>query len=82
MTQEEKDLINNKTSIVSKQLQYPKTYIECAKILNCFSTSHIDGYKNELLEILQELLICRDAYRKIAGEQIGLGKDATGLNIY
>ena len=35
--------------------QYPKTYIECAKILDCFSAAYIDGYKNELLEKLQEL---------------------------
>lgn len=57
-----------------QQNQYPKTYIECAKILDCFSAFHIDGYKNELIEKLQELLICRDAYWKIAGEQMGLGK--------
>ena len=54
--------------------KYPKTYIECAKILDCFSASYIDGYKNELLEKLQELLICRNAYWKIAGEAMGLGK--------
>lgn len=54
--------------------QYPKTYIECAKILDCFSAAYIDGYKNELLGKLQELLICRDAYWKIAGEQMELGK--------
>ncbi len=48
--------------------QYPKTYIECAKILDCFSAEYIDGYKNELLEKLQQLLICRDAYWKIAGD--------------
>ena len=62
----------NKMFAISKQ--YPKTYVECAKILNCFSAAHIDGYKSELLDKLQELLICRDAYWKIAGEQIGLGK--------
>lgn len=54
--------------------KYPKTYIECAKRLDCFGAAHIDGYKNELLEKLQELLIARDAYWKIAGEQMGLGK--------
>lgn len=54
--------------------QYPRTYKECAKILDCFSAFHIDGYKNELLEVFQELLICRAAYWKIAGEQMGLGE--------
>ena len=48
--------------------------MECAKILDCFSAGYIDGYKNNLLEKLQELLICRDAYWKIAGEQMGLGE--------
>jgi hypothetical protein len=53
---------------------YPRTYKECAKILDCFSAFHIDGYKHELLEVFQELLICRAAYFKIAGEEMGLGK--------
>ena len=59
---------------VKKQPKYPKTFIECAKILDCFGAAHIDGYKGELLDKLQELLICRGAYWKIAGEQMGLGK--------
>ena len=32
------------------------------------------GYKEALIAKFQELLICRDAYWKIAGEQMGLGK--------
>lgn len=60
--------------LVKKQPQYPKTYVECAKMLDCFGAAHIDGYKGELLEKLQELIVCRDAYWKIAGEQMGLGK--------
>lgn len=60
--------------IIKKKPKYPKTYVECAKILDCFSAVHIDGYKNELLEKFQELLICRNAYWKIAGEQMGLDK--------
>jgi hypothetical protein len=51
-----------------KQPKYPKTFVECAKILDCFCAAHIDGYKCELLENFQELIICRDAYRKIAGD--------------
>lgn len=65
---------DNKIVLTLKQPQYPKTYVECAKILNCFSASYIDGYKNEVIEKLQELLICRDAYWKIAGEQMALDK--------
>lgn len=51
-----------------KQPKYPKTFIECAKILDCFCAAHIDGYKHDLLENLQELIICRDAYWKFAGD--------------
>lgn len=51
-----------------KKPKYPKTYVECAKMLDCFCAAHIDGYKCELLENLQELLTCRDAYWKIAGD--------------
>lgn len=65
---------NGRYILRDKKPKYPKTYIECAKILNCFSASYIDGYKNELLEKLQALLICRDAYWKIAGDEMGLGK--------
>lgn len=54
--------------------QYPKTYVECARMLDCFGATYIDGYKGELLDKFQELLICRDAYWKMAGEQMGLGK--------
>lgn len=51
-----------------KKPKYPKTFVECAKILDCFCSEYIGGYKCELLENLQELLICRDAYWKIAGD--------------
>lgn len=32
------------------------------------------GYRSVQLKIFQEILICRDAYWKIAGEEMGLGK--------
>ena len=55
--------------------QYPKTYEECCKILDW---NHRDydrvGYKSALLCKLQVLLLCRDAYWEIAGEEMGLGK--------
>ncbi len=57
------------------QPEYPKTYEECCKILDW---NHRDydrvGYNSELLCKFQVLLLCRDAYWKIAGEQMGLGK--------
>lgn len=46
--------------------QYPKTYEECAELLDTFCGS-IEGHKGILLSYLQQLLVCRDAYWKIAG---------------
>lgn len=69
-----------------RQPQYPKNYEECCKILNIPSNGNIAYvgnwvYGGEYLEKhldrlrkFQQLLICRDAYWKIAGEQMGLGK--------
>ena len=58
-----------------KKPTYPKTYEECCKILDW---NHRDydrvGYKSNLLCKLQLLILCRDAYWEIAGEQMGLGK--------
>lgn len=75
-------LKDGKTYFVKKKLQYPKTYEECCEVLKIdypyFKTEE-DGisastYKNKLFGALKKLLICRDAYWKIAGEQMGLGK--------
>ena len=66
---------NGKFYIIKKQLQYPKTYKECCRIIDYYLTgATIIGYEKPLLENLQRLLICRDAYWKIAGEQMGLDK--------
>lgn len=63
------NIINTKEiTMKKKQPEYPKTYVECAKLLGCFGAAHIDGYKGELLDKFQELLICRDAYWKIADD--------------
>ena len=64
---------------VKKQPQYPKTYKECCEVLSLNSeraTWGIEGleYKRRLIVCFQRLLICRDAYWKVAGEQMGLGK--------
>lgn len=67
---------NGKFYIVKKQPEYPKTYDECCEILN----THVSnvtrplGWKENLISKFQELIICRDAYWKIAGEQMDLGK--------
>lgn len=67
-------LKDGKTYFVKKKPQYPKTYDECCEVLDILGNINIEGYKEELLLSLQQLLICRDAYWKLAGEQMGLGK--------
>lgn len=70
---------DNKTYIVKKQPQYPKNYEECCKVLllkpehATYSVSGLE-YERHLIVNLQRLLICRNAYWKIAGEQMELGK--------
>lgn len=55
---------------------YPKTYEECEKILGLedYIIEGCLGYEYKLLNAFQKLLMCRDAYCKIAGEQMGLDK--------
>lgn len=68
-----------KIQLVKNSPTYPKTYNECCDVLkipNLERYMYIDvplDY-NKLLDAFTELLICRDAYWKIAGEQMGLGK--------
>ena len=62
--------------------QYPKTYEECCDVLKIeypYFRTEEDGisastYKNKLIGNLKQLFICRDAYWKLAGEEMGLGK--------
>lgn len=67
---------NGKTFVVRKQQKYPQTYEECLNVLGktMNSLDSMNGYKSGTLMHFQQLLICRDAYWKIAGEQMGLGK--------
>lgn len=68
---------DGRTFVQKKKPKYPKTYEECAKVLGynqVMPTDHILGYNGTLLSFFQQLLICRDAYWKIAGEEMGLGK--------
>lgn len=72
---------DNKIVLAEKQPQYPKTYKECFNI--CFGNKHhivqvvgLDGLgdNKDLFERFIKLKICRDAYWKIAGEEMGLDK--------
>ena len=62
--------------LVKKKKEYPKTYCECKDILGLWDIDDTERgyYKTDLIDKLQMLLICRDAYWKIAGEEMGLGK--------
>ena len=56
-----------KSEITKKKKEYPKTYEECCAELNNYPFENgVDGYKFELLSTFQNLIICRDAYWKIA----------------
>lgn len=58
-----------------KKAKYPTTYKECCEVL-CIGTMDNDaqGYKADLIIRFQELIIARNAYWKIAGEELGLDK--------
>ena len=58
---------------VEKKPKYPTTYEECCKILDIrWEKNYAQGYKCGLISKFQELFIARNAYWKIAGEQMGL----------
>ena len=68
----------NATKIVleKKKKEYPKTYKECCKVMNycCNPVATKTTHKEELIRKFQFLILYRDAYWKIAGEEMGLGK--------
>lgn len=61
---------------VRRKPQYQKTYEECCEVLSLGEDGRLwtEGYKASLIQDFQKLLICRDAYWLLAGEQRGLGK--------
>ena len=66
-----------KNEIILKPIkpQYPKTYKECCDVLGLNTMDNdAKGYKHLLLIQFQELIIARDAYWKIASEELGLDK--------
>ena len=70
-------------SWVEKKKEYPKTYEECLSVLKIKGydivtyvpswTEYEKALYQEVLK-LRELIICRDAYWKLYGEEMGLGK--------
>lgn len=78
---------------VNKKSKYPTTYNDCCDILGFKNRNKTeqqflnscDLYDAELMTKLSMLKVCRDAYWKIAGDELGLGKpwkpDYTNLDI-
>jgi hypothetical protein len=68
---------DNKVVLTKKQSQYPKTYEECCDILqleHTFELKDLTIDEEKLTDSFIRLKRCRDAYWKIAGEEMGLGK--------
>lgn len=66
---------DGKFYLVKKRPSYPKTYADCCDVLRIPPLENdVEGYKWELLAKLQELFIARDAYWKLYGEEMNLGK--------
>ena len=62
---------------VNKKPKYPTTYVECCEVIansKLYAMNEEYTDVNKLLQTLQTILICRNAYWKIAGEEMGLGK--------
>ena len=71
-----KDVADKLTSFTTPKKEYPKTYEECCKVMNycCNPVATKTTHKEELIRKFQFLLLYCDAYWKIAGEEMGLGK--------
>ena len=67
-------LEDGKWFVVKKKGEYPKTFLCCCDVLGIedLISRGVSGYRSELLDAFQKLLICRDAYWKIAGEEMVL----------
>jgi hypothetical protein len=68
---------DNKVVLTKKQPQYPKTYEECCDILqleHTFELKDLTIDEEKLTDSFIRLKRCRDAYWKIAGEEMGLDK--------
>ena len=60
---------DGRTFVQKKKPKYPTTYEECRKVLGIDEEMTVQGgwYKHSFIRDFYKLLICRDAYWKIAG---------------
>lgn len=66
-------------ALEKKKTKYPKLFVDCCAILypnDNFQivSQRVKGHKGDLLFHFQKLIICRDAYWRVYGEENGLGK--------
>ena len=72
-----RDVAERLTSFTTPKKEYPKTYEECCDKLNACSSEHTFLVAAQLglpMNTFIRLLVARDAYWKIAGDEMGLGK--------
>ena len=55
--------------LIPEKPEYPKSLLDCENVLN-----GVRNDRKKLLHKFNELLICRDAYWKFYGDEMGLGK--------
>ena len=79
------EIRDGKTYAVKKKPKYPTTYGECCEILDVHPSRSVDStfitdltdYEDNLSNLMSDLYklrICRDAYWKIAGEELEMGE--------
>lgn len=70
-------IIDGKYYAVRKKPIYPITYVDCCKVIGCRAIIGFTGLDDEEENLYGKFIAlkrCRDAYWKIAGEQMGLDK--------
>lgn len=73
---------SSKIVLEKKKKEYPKTYEECNRIMGVElwntlwgeDSTEYEEQMEDLIDAFIRLKVCRDAYWKIAGEEMGLGK--------
>lgn len=61
----------NMIVLEKKKNEYPKNYEECCEVLGCVAGYVWGGYKGDLIKTFHMLYICREAYWKLYGEEMG-----------
>ena len=71
------EFVKKQSDEVDDEVKYPRTYEECCKVLGCKPDIGFAGLDDDEENLYRNFIIlkrCRDAYWKIAGEEMGLWK--------